>query len=559
MTLPSIIEPEQAPGSTAVISPNGQHIVYVRGPAARRSLYIRDMDRLDDRPLPGTDLGHMPFFSPDSQWVAFVAAGELRKVSLAGGPPHRIADVAGQRGASWGSDNQIVIATADGRLQRVPADGGVLEVIAEPDASHGELAYRWPEVLPDGRAVVYTVVEASQGRPTGQLHVQAIKLDTRERRLIVAGASYGRYAASGHLLYYRAGALEAVPFDATSLEVRGAAVSLAEQVVGTSAGSSPDGAATFSLSTDGTLIYLPGTTNPIERSMLWVERGGAEHPLAHPRRAMVDPSLSPDERHLALIANGSVFVVNLATQAWVQITPQSDASMAPVWTPDGKRLVYAKLLGAHTGIFWRAADGAGSEHELWSDPVASAYPTSFSPDGSVLAMMRMAPGSVRWDVWALRVRPGPPEAWPVVATKASEKHPEFSPDGRWLALVSDESGRDEVYVQRFPSAGGKLQISADGGTEPRWNRNGRTIFYREADRMMEVAVERHPDVSIGRRRVLFDGAYQDVGAVLDYDVASDGDRFLMLRASERDADYMHLHVVLNLFDELRRRAPGSVH
>jgi eukaryotic-like serine/threonine-protein kinase len=558
LTLPSIIEPEQAPGATAVISPDGQHIVYVHGPAARRSLYVRDMDRLDDRPLPGTELGHMPFFSPDSQWVAFVAAGELRKVRLAGGPPQRISvDVAGQRGASWGPDNHVVIATADGRLQRISADGGTLEPIAAPDGARGELAYRWPEVLPGGRAVTYTVVEGSDGQATGRLHLQAIRLDTKERRPIVAGASYGRYAASGHLLYYRAGGLEAAPFDAATLDVTGPAVSLAEQVVGMAGWSAPDGAANFSISSDGTLIYIPGPTNPIERSVFWVDRSGAEHPLAQPRRALVDPSLSPDGRYLALIVNGSVFVVNLVTQSWLQITPQSGVAMAPVWTPDGKRLVYAKLLGAHTRLFWRSADGAGAEHELWSDPVTNAYPTSFSPDGSMLALMRMAPGSVRWDVWMLRVRPEPPEARPLLATNASERHPEFSPDGRWLVFVSDESGRDEVYVQQFPSAGGKLQISSDGGTEPRWNRNGRAIFYREADRMMEVAVEMHPDVSIGRPRLVFEGAYQDVGAVLDYDVAPDSERFLMLKASETNASYMHLHVVLNWFDELRRRAPGA--
>lgn len=268
LTLPSIIEPEQVPGATAVISPDGRHIVYVRGPASSRSLYIRDMDRLDDRPLGGSDLGDTPFFSPDSQWVAFVAAGELRKVRFAGGPPHSIADVPGQRGGSWGPDGRIVIATADGRLQRVSADGGELEVIATPDPARAELAYEWPEVLPDGRGVIFTTVEGSNGQPTGALHLRTIDLDTRKQRRIVSGASFGRYAASGLLLYYRAGELEAVPFDPASLAVTGAAVSLAQQVVGMPTTVPRGGAANFSISNDGTLIYIPGSTTPIERSML---------------------------------------------------------------------------------------------------------------------------------------------------------------------------------------------------------------------------------------------------------------------------------------------------
>ena len=555
LTLPSIIEPEQAPGATAVISPDGRHLVYVHGPASRRSLYIRDMDRLDDRPLAGASLGHTPFFSPDSQWVAFVAEGELRKVSLTGGPPYTIADVPGQRGGSWGSDGRIVIATADGRLRRVSAEGGALEVIAAPDPARGELAFKWPEVLPDGRSVIFTSVEGSNGQPTGGLHIQAINLETKERRRIVAGASFGRYAASGHLLYYRAGALEAVPFDVASLSVTGPAVSLAEQVVGMPPAASPEGAANFSISNDGTLIYIPGTAAPIARSMFWVDRKGTERMVAQPRRAMVDPSLSPDGRRLAIIVNGGLFIVDLAAQTWEQITPSAAVS-APVWTPDGRRVVYARQMGAHAGVFWRPADGSGFEELLWSDPMASLYPTSFVPDGSALALMRMRPDSVRWDVWILHLRPGKPDARPLLATAASERHPELSPDGQWLAFVSDEAGRDEVYVQRFPGPGGKLQISADGGTEPRWSRSGRTIFYREGDRMMEVDLTTRPAVVVGEPRLLFEGNYQDVGAVLDYDVAPDGQRFLMLRRSDLDAGYMHLHVVLNWFGELRRRAPN---
>ncbi len=545
---------------TVALSPDGTHLAYVASRSGGvQQLFLRAMDSLEARPIPGTEGAVNPFFSPDGQWLGFFAGGKLKKVSLSGGAAQTLGDAATPRGASWGSQGMIAFApTTAGALRQVSDAGGATQPLTRPEK--GEVSHFWPEFLSGGKAVVFAAGSSSANWTNAQVAVQSV--GTGERRDLIQGGTQPRYAPSGHLVYAQGGSLMAVPFDLERLAVTSTAVPVVESVLQ----SPSSGAAQYSFSATGSLVYVSGGVQSAQRKLVWVSRSGSEQPLAAPARAYRGPRLSPDGRRVAVAIEEQetqVWVYDLTRETPTRLTFEGNANFTSLWTPDGKRIAFQSNKEGSANLFWQLADGSGGLERLTTSDYIHA-PMSWSPDGQLLAFIEIAP-TTGYDIWVLRLGdPSTPlgagrKAQVFLRTPFNESAPRFSPDGRWLAYISDESGRYEVYVQPYPGPAGKWLVSTEGGTEPVWNPNGRELFFRSGDKMMAVEITTQPAFSAGKPKVLFEGKYLPTPATFpNYDATADGIRFLMVKASEQEAAApTQINVVLNWFEELKRRAPSG--
>ncbi len=503
--------------------------------------------------MPGTEGAVNPFFSPDGQWLGFFAGGKLKKVSVRGGAAITLlGDALNTHGASWGSQGMIVYAAAPAAsaLRQVSDAGGTPQALTRLEK--GETDHGWPEFLPGDKAVLFAAATTGGNWTNAQVAVQS--LGAGERQNLIQGGMYPRYAPSGHLIYAQGGSLMAVPFDSNRRMVTGAAVPVAEGILQ----SQSTGAAQYSLSATGSLVYVPGGVQATQLRLVWVSRNGAERPLAAPVHLYRNPRLSPDGRRVAVgieEQEEQVWLYDLSQETLTRLTFEGNENIYPVWTPDGKRIAFKSNKEGPGNLFWQLADGSGGLERLTTSAYPN-FPSSWSPDGQLLAFIKVNP-TTGSDLWVLRMSDR--KAQPFLRTPFNEAVPRFSPDGRWLAYISDESGRYEIYVQPYPGPGGKWQISTEGGTEPVWNPNGRELFYRSGDKMMAVDIATQPSFTFGKPRMLFEGQYQlsRVPAV-NYDVSPDGQRFLMIKASEQaQAAVTQINVVLNWFEELKRRVPAK--
>jgi len=530
------------------LSPDGTRLAYI---AAQGSglpqLYLRAMASPDARPILGTEGATNPFFSPDGQWLGFFTGGKLKKVSVSGGAAVTLGDAVQPQGASWSSQGMIAFGSEPvAVLLKVSDAGGTPQAVTHLEK--GETDHDWPEFLPGDKAVLFAA--SGDDRANGQVAIQS--LATGVRRNLMEGATHPHYASSGQLVYAHAGSLMAVPFDLQRLALTGTAVPVVEGVVQ----STSSGAAQYSFSATGSLVYVAGAVQAtVQNRLVWVSRNGAEQPLPAPLREYGIPRLSPDGRRLALGIADQVWLYDLSRDALSRFTLEGDQNGAPVWTPDSKRIVFLSTKEGPQNIFWQLADGSGGLERLTTSEHRQG-PTSWSPDGQLLAFVEVNPNK-RFEIWVLRM--GDRKAQPFVQTRFNEGAPRFSPDGRWLAYNSDESGRYEVYVQPYPGPGGKWQISTEGGTEPVWNPNGRELFYRSGDKLMAVDIANQAGFAAGRPRKLFEGRYGDSPnpVTANYDVSLDGQRFLMTKESEQSSSVTQINVVLNWFEELKEKVPAG--
>jgi eukaryotic-like serine/threonine-protein kinase len=538
-------------GPAVALSPDGTHLAYVATQGGTQQLYLRAMDSLESKAIPGTEGAVSPFFSPDGQWLGFFAGAKLKKVSLNGGAALTLANAPYVGGASWGSQGAIAFAPTNASvLQEVSDAGGALQPLTRSEK--GEGSHRWPELLPGGKAVLFAAATGGAIFTNTRIAVQS--LGTGERRTLVQGGTNPHYAPSGHLVYAQGGNLMAVPFDPQRLTATGTAVPLVEGVLQ----SPTNGHAQYGFSARGSLVYVPGGVQSAQLRLVWVNRNGAEQPFAAPARAYLNPRLSPDGRRVAVgIAEqeSQVWLYDLMRDTLTRFTFEGNVNGYPAWTLDGKRIAFISNKEGPLNIFWQLADGSGGLERLTTSDDTQT-PNSWSADGQLLAFNEINP-TTGIDVWVLRMSDR--KAQPFLRTPFNESAPRFSPDGRWLAYVSDESGRYEVYVQPYPGPGGKWQISTEGGTEPAWNPNGRELFYRSGDKMMAVDIATQPGFAAGKPRLLFERHYQPTPVTFpDYDVSPDGQRFLMLKPSESTvAAPTQINVVLNWFEELKRRVPAK--
>jgi Tol biopolymer transport system component len=537
----------------AVLSPDGRQLVV---PAAPRvgapHLTLHRFDTNEVQQLPGTEGALGPFWSPDSRFVGFVASGKLQRIDVAGGPPQVICDASGS-GGTWNADGTIVFASGNGPLLRVSALGGAAVPVTTVDAG-GAAPHRYPWFLPDGRRFLYAAPIS-----TGGNMVYVGSLDGGAPVRLMASDTRATYA-DGHLLYTSQGALLAQPFDANRLATSGEPIVLARNVStnpGTAAGD-------FSTSTTGMLSYRSSAT-AVQTQLAWVDRTGRLIEKVGAPADQTSLALSPDGKRLAI----SVFDVSRrARDIWIhdlvrgvrtRFTLNQGDNWVAVWSPDGTRLAFSANVGSLLDVFEKSADGAGSETRIAEASGNNKFVRDWSPDGSALLYVngrsRSPTGN---DIWVLPVgTPGTPK--PFVMTRFNENEPRFSPDGRWVAYISDESGQNEIYVTPYPGPGGKWQVSKAGGVDPAWGRNGRTLFYLEGTSLIEVAVTpRGNTFDVGTAQQLFDARFrsenylgQGVGRV--FEVSPDGQRFLIDIVENDAASQTPITVITNWTSMLSAR------
>jgi eukaryotic-like serine/threonine-protein kinase len=524
-------------------SPDGRQLVYVAGPDRERRLYLRNIDQFDSKAVPGSEGADFPIFSPDGQWLAFVADEKIKKVAVGGGVPQILCAVAEPQGLSWGiADDAIYFnpGRASG-IRRVSAKGGTPVEVTR--LARGELSHMYPDVLPDGSAVLFS--------DTSEIYAQSLKTGMRHR---LGQGTSPHYLSTGHVAYVRDGVLYAVPFDASRLEVTGQPVNMLEGVSQTVRG----GAAQLSFSRAGTMMYVSSNGPPQQDAFVWVDHDGTEKragALAGPVHA---PRVSPDGGRIAAISgdgalslgDGDVLLYDLTRETWNRFTAEGDFRFA-LWAPDGTRLALGSRKAGEHDVFTSSLDGTAREDLIKNAP--TTFPLSWSPDGNYIALVTVG-DSTSQDI-AVLDRRDPGKLKVLLNSRFREGAPTFSSDSRWIAYVSDKSGRNEIYMRPIQGAGEEWTISSDGGTEPVWARNAPLLFYRHDDAMMVVDVVTTPAVSAGKPRRLFEKRFQPSPSFWpNYDVSSDGKRLLMIKHAEQAAP-TQINVVLNWFEELKQRVP----
>ncbi len=548
------------PGSVA-FSPDGTRIAYIgtRGGVAR--LFLRDVSEWEARTLEGTEGADTPVFSPDGRWLAAFSDGRVLKIALSGGPPVTLAKVQNAAGLCWGPDDAIYVgAQPPLGLQRISAAGGSLQALTTLDRKKGETDHAFPEVLPGGKTLLFVVRHANQ--PNFDVaDIEALTLATGERRTIVKGGTNPRFvAAAGQLVFLRAGVLMAAPFDPDRLEFRGTPVTVLEGVV-----ENPrTGAGEFTLSASGSLAYLPGGVTYGEHELVLVDRSGATRLLTAKRRPYEDFTVSPDGRSIAATVEGAT------TDTWLHdLSRDTDTRFTfgvehrdPVWSADGSRIAYSSWRDGKWTIVWKRADGSGHEEEL-VDSDNPIWPGSFSRDGRTFIYTGTSL-TTSSDLWVLPLD-GDRKPHPLLASSFWEESAELSPDGRWIAYDTDETGRLEVYVAEFPGLGSRLKVSTEGGTHPRWSPDGRELFYRlsasagvkeglrqegQKVRLVAVPIETSPALRVGTPKVLFEGPFFESGH--DWALMPDGKGFVFIRECQPPAGPGELRIVLNWAEELKK-------
>ena len=523
------------------VSPDGRRIVYVGKNGTSTQLYLRPLDKAEARPIPDTEgAASFPFFSPDGQSVGFFADGKLKRVSLNGGPLITVCTAAGWVGGGWNSQDTIVFA-ARGGLYRVAASGGEPEILATPDAEKGEGGYTCPKFLPGGKALFFDV-NANNHR-----QIRVLSLETGEQKVVVDDGINAYYAPTGHLVYQGQAALLAAPFDLARLEVAGSPVPVLKGIKGVD----------YALAADGTLAYVPGASGWLPpSSLVWVDREGTEQVVTEDKQGYIQPRISPDGRRFAIAVvednQTDVWVYDLDSDSLRRLTYEGSYNDWPVWTPDGQWIVFTSQRQGQFHIYRKRADGS-SGAELLATRQSRSYPSSWSPDGNVLALTERPSGNTDVSI-LLKEDGGTPR--PFISSPENEWSPQFSPNGKWLAYVSIRTGTDRsnsVYVRPYPEPDVTWLVlgKQDFRMWPQlaWSPDGSELFHCDGEKMTAVSVQMEPEFKAAQPRVLFEGSYYP-----GFDISPDGQRFLMIKM-EMETESSPIHVVLNWFEELKRLVP----
>ena len=524
-------------------------------------MYTRLLQQSKLVPLAATENASFPFFSPDGQWIGFAADGKLKKISTDGGAAVTICDAATIRGASWGDDGNIVLAVGP-TLSRVSAAGGT--PTPSTKLNQGELTHRWPQVLPGSQTILFT---AHSGFDFDNASIDAISVKSGQGKTLVRGGFNGRYLSTGnrkgHLVYMHKGTLFAAPFDPEGLALTGPAVPALENV-----SSNGYGGGRFAFSSTGTFLFLAGGGTNANLMIYLADRSGAKKPLLQQAGRYITPRFSPDGKRLAFsLSNGAgsdIWVKDLDRDAPSRLSFLKSANDNPMWTPDGRNLVFRSSGGQdQSGLYWIRADGAGEAQRLM-DGKLNPFPESFSSDGKRLSYSAIGNNS-SFDLFTAQLEgdPGHPKLGNpehFLGTPSAEIGSSFSPDGRWLAYNSTESGTQEVYVRPFPGPGGRRQISSAGGSRPSWSKDGRELFFLGPDGSLMVAgyTASGDSFTPGEPKAWPELTLAALGFP-DFSVAPDGKHAVVILPADADKQkpITHLTLLENFFDELQRKAPAK--
>jgi len=499
-------------------------------------LWVRALDSLEVRALSGTDGANFPFWSPDSRFIGFSVPGKLKKIEASGGPPQTICDtIDNVTGGSWNREGTIVFGTPNTGLFRVSQGGGSATPLTAPDTAHGENGHMRPWFLPDGRHYLYIALNTA---PEGSA-IYLGSLDSKDRKRLVSSRQNALYAPpatrseKGHVLFLREDTLMAQPFDEQRFDLAGDPFPVAERVGALRA------LGLFSVSANGVLAHRAGGDNGNLR-LVWFDREGRSKGVLGPAGLYRGVAIPPDGSRVAVTrddpgsVNSDIWILDAGRNAAPsRFTFGNLRNGGPVWSPNGKRIVFAVAWSAPAMFVKDYGRGANEEPLLKTD--TAIHPNDWSPDGRRLLFASADPAT-KWNLWTLPVSSqsagagGEPE--PYLQTRFNESQGQFSPDGHWVAYTSDESGVNQIYVQSFPAGSGKYMISTNGAIQARWRRDGKELFYIAADgKMMAVEVKTAPSFEVGASKALFDSRISRYGVVTNpfhYAVTADGKRFLII-------------------------------
>ncbi len=541
------------------VSPDGSQFVY----GTTEGLYIRSLDALEARPIAGSDkTATLPIFSPDGRWIAYFSPNDqkLKKISINGGAPVALCGTGPLiPGMRWDSDSTIVYADVASGVMRISAAGGTPESLVKGSIANiiKEGLPLMPQILPDGKTLLFTNVFNVENLSESQIVIQ--RIGSNERKVLFKGGVALGYVPTGHIVYAltkdNIGTLYAMPFDLDKLKITGGPIPLLE------------GFRAYAFFNSGTLVYVPSPQSVAggsERALVWVDRHGKETPIAASPKDYRNPKISPDGNKMAVAFNAGgksdIWIWDFLRENMTRLTLNEPREF-PLWTLDGKRVAFSG--GATLNeIYWKSADGTGEEEKLGSAPSLSVIPSSWARDGKTLVAGTYDIGGAGVNLDIGLITPESKGEWkPLLKESYIEAWAEISPDGRWMAYQSDVSGKPEVYVRPFPDVNkGKSTVSTTSGTFPLWSPDGRELFYRNGDAVMAVKVETDPAFKPGKPEVLFQGKYVQLTNRATWAIGRDG-RFLMMKAVESAGKApaaespRKIHVVLNWLEELKPRVP----
>jgi serine/threonine-protein kinase len=539
------------------LSPDGFTLAFIANADGVNHLYLRKRDNPEVTMVAGTDGVLDAAFSPDGQSIAFIADFVLKKVSL-NGPVVSLVQVGDARGLGWsGKDTLAYSPGPTNGVFQISANGGTPKAITTLDEKKKERTHRWPQVLPGGKAVLFTVGTLDKPDDYDDANIEAVIIGSGERRLILKGASMARYVPTGHLLFGSKGVLYAVRFDPDSLTVQGDPVPVLSGV----AGDNSTGAVHFSVADDGTLAYVPGSGTSAARALVWVEKNGTQTPINIPKGQFNDARISPDGSRLAVLqgssGSGDVWIYEFSRSTFTRLS-FTTTNETPIWSADGRNIYYSSTVpvgaGDETTIFRKPADGSRDAESLVTIK-GRHYLKAILPDGET-AVLDSGLQTIKGTINKIALKPGA-ELIPIVNAPFSQHGAAVSPDGRWLAYQSDENnGRPEIYVRDLSEAGGRWQISTEGGQEPRWSSDGRELYYRNSGFLLGVPIDTQAGFQAGTPKNLFNEVYDlRSNSGVTYDVDPRSGRFLLIRPPKEDVSTAQVRIVLNWFGELRRLVP----
>jgi len=546
------------------LSPDGQTVVFAAVHEGELRLFRRPLAADRAEPIQGTEAGSRPFFSPDGQWIGFIARNQLKKVPLSGGTPLLLATIPPiTAGASWGEDGRIVLTMgANTGLFTIAETGGEPRPLTRLDTARGENAHLYPQILPAKRGTLFTLRLGRDFADVDRSNIAVLDTSTGKWQTILEGSSFARYAA-GRLVFVSGASVFSAPFDLSRLALTGPPVRLTEEIA-----IDPEGIACFALSPGGTLAFLdgPGIRIPTT-TVLRLDRQGRETSLSLPAAAYFNPRLSPEGKRLAFVRfaglRSSIVVYDRQRDIVSMLTPEPGRFFCPLWSPDGKRIAFSRMVAVRPSLGLKNADGTGEIQALTASTEDGEFTGSWSPDGKTIAYTKNYAadrGGTRkqlsQDIWMVSADGSHPSAW--FETPFREAGATFSTDGKWIAYVGDESGTREIYVRPYPGPGAAIKISTESGTEPAWTRGGRELLYRSGERgekFMAVDIQTSPELVVSAPRLLFSSDLNIGGqwggrgsreeAFRDYDVSADGSEIFATRMVRTEEPNRQLTIVTN--------------